>query len=116
LGANTEDFTNLGIKNYTDEVIAPRIKNALTAQANAYGAAGRLADMPGYLQPYLDPMYHPGGDLDPGGNFKTVKPNKDLTQPTAEDLAAFKNDLEHYGPTIAIKHFKAQGFDTSSVE
>jgi hypothetical protein len=116
LGANTEDFTNLGIKDYGNDVIAPRMRNALTAQANAYGAAGRLADMPGYLQPYLDQMYKPGGDLDPGGGMKTTKPNKDLTQPTAEDLAAFKNDLEHYGPNVAIKHFKAQGFDTSSVE
>jgi hypothetical protein len=116
LGANSEDFTNLGIKDYVGDVIQPRIKNALTAQANAYGAAGRLADMPGYLQPYLDPMYHPGGDLDPGGSFKTVTPNKKLTQPTADDLASFKNDLERFGPTNAIKHFKAQGFDTSSVE
>jgi hypothetical protein len=116
LGANTEDFTNLGIKDYREDVIAPRIRNALTAQANAYGAAGRLGDMPLYLKPYLDPMYQSGGDLDPGGGFKTVQPNKDLKQPTAEDMEDFKHNLEHFGPAIAKKMFKDHGIDTSSVE
>lgn len=117
LGANTEDFTNLGIKDYGENVIAPRIRNALTAQANAYGAAGRLGDIPGYLKPYLDPMYQSGGDLDPGGPVgKTVQPNKDLKQPDASDIAAFKNDLEHYGPKVALDHFKKQGFDVGSLE
>jgi hypothetical protein len=116
LGANTEDFTNLGITDYGDSVIAPRMKNALTAQANAYGAAGRLADMPNYLKPYLDPMYQPGGDLDPGGGFKPVKPNKDLKQPTQENMDDFKHNLEHFGPEIAKKMFRDNGIDTSSVE
>jgi hypothetical protein len=115
LGANTEDLTNLGITDYGESVVAPRMRNALTAQANAYGAAGRLADMPGYLKPYLDTMYQPGGDLDPGGPMKSTPPNKDLKQPDAADLKAFQNDLEHYGPKVALKHFAAQGFDISSV-
>jgi hypothetical protein len=117
LGANTEDLTNLGINDYTGSVIQPRMKNALTAQANAYGAAGRLADIPGYLKPYLDPMYQSGGDLDPGGPVgKTVQPNKDLKQPNAATLAKFQNDMEHLGPKAAIQHLKDQGFDTSGLE
>jgi hypothetical protein len=116
LGANSEDLTNLGITDYGDSVIAPRMRNALTAQANAYGAAGRLSDMPGYLKPYLDTMYQPGGDLDPGGPMKSFTPNKNLKQPDAEDLKAFQNDLEHYGPQVALKHLEAQGFDISSVK
>jgi hypothetical protein len=116
LGANTDDLTNLGISDYRDKVIAPRMQNALTAQANAYGAAGRLSDMPGYLQPYLDPMYKPGGDLDPGGPMKSFTTNKDLKQPNATTIAAFKNDMEHYGPKVALDHLKSQGFDTSSLE
>lgn len=115
LGANTEDLTNLGITDYGDSVIAPRMKNALTAQANAYGAAGRLADMPGYLQPYLDPMYKPGGDLDPGGPMKAFTPDKTLKQPNDATKAKFQNDLEHYGPTVALDHLRAQGFDPSSL-
>jgi hypothetical protein len=115
LGANSEDFTNLGIKDYRNDVIAPRMVNALTAQANAYGAAGRLADMPGYLKDYLDPMYQKGGDLDPGGPMKAFTPDKTLKQPGPEEMAVFKQDLEHFGPTIALNHLKANGYDPSGL-
>ena len=89
---------------------------ALTAQANAFGAAGRLNEMPGYLKPYLDPMYQPGGDLDPGGGFKPSTPSKDLKPLDAAAHSGFQTDLEHYGPKIALQHLKSQGYDTSSVE
>ena len=117
LGANPEGFTNFGIKDYGENVIAPKIRIALTAQANAYGAAGRLADLPGYLKPYLDPMYQSGGDLDPGGPIgKSAQPNKDLKQPTAQDLIDFQNAVEHYGPRVALDHLKKKGYDTSALE
>ena len=118
LGANPEDFTNYGIGDFRNKVIAPKIQLALTAQANAYGAAGRLNEMPGYLKPYLDQMYQPGGDLDPGGGYKPFTPSKDpnLKQPDATALAAFKDNMEHYGPKAAIAHLKEKGYDTSSLE
>ena len=116
LGANPDDFTDLGVKDYGENIIAPKMRTALTAQANAYGAAGRLSDMPHYLDQYLDEMYKPGGDLDPGGGTKQFTVNKDLKQPNATTLAAFKNDLEHRGPKAAIANLKSQGFDTSSLE
>ena len=117
LGANPDDYTNFGIGNYRDEVIAPKIKLALTAQANAYGAAGRLSDIPGYLKPYLDPMYQSGGDLDPGGPIgKSVQPNKNLKQLTEQDKLDFQNAVEHYGPRSALKHLKDNGYDTSGLE
>jgi hypothetical protein len=118
LGANPDDFTNYGIGDFRNKVIAPKIQLALTAQANAYGAAGRLNEMPGYLKPYLDQMYQPGGDLDPGGGYKPFTPSKDpnLKQPDAAALAAFKGNMEHYGPHEAIQHLKEMGYDTSSLE
>lgn len=116
LGANPDDYTNFGIGDFRNEIIAPKLKAALTAQANAYGAAGRLGDMPGYLKPYLDQMYQPGGDLDPGGGFKTVTPDKNLKQPTAQDLIDFQNAVEHYGPRAALDHLKKKGYDTSALE
>jgi hypothetical protein len=118
LGANPDDYTNYGIGDFRNKVIVPKIQFALQAQANAYGAAGRLNEMPGYLQPYLDQMYKPGGDLDPGGGYKPFTPSKDpsLKQPDAAALAAFKDNMEHYGPHEAIKHLKEQGYDTSSLE
>ena len=115
-GANTEDFTNLGITDYRGDVIQPRIKQALTAQANAYGAAGMANSMPGYLKPYLDPMYQTGGDLDIGGAPKAVTPDKNLKQPGAEELRGFQNDLERFGPKTALKHLRDQGYDTSSLD
>ena len=115
LGADTDAFTNTGVKDYLGNVIAPRMKNALTAQANAYGAAGRLADMPGYLKAYLDPMYQAGGDLDPGGPSKAFTANKDLKQPTEADLVDFRNYMERYGPEAALKRAEKNGYDTSSL-
>ena len=118
LGANPDDYTNYGIGDFRNKVIAPKIQLALGAQANAYGAAGRLNEMPGYLQPYLDDMYKPGGDLDPGGGFKPYTPSKDpnLKQPNQATLAQFKTDMEHYGPKAALQHLKDHGFDTSSLQ
>ena len=57
LGSSPEDFTNSSLTNYRDTVIAPRMRQALTAQANANGAAGQANSMPGYLRHYLDQMY-----------------------------------------------------------
>jgi hypothetical protein len=115
LGSNPDDFANLGYSDYRGDVIAPRMRQALTAQANAYGAAGRLNEMPGYLQSYLDPMYKPGGDFDPGGGFKTVTPSKDLKQPDAAALNDFRTAMEHRGPKWALQKLEDAGYDTSSL-
>jgi hypothetical protein len=118
LGANPEGFTDFGVSHYGEDQIAPKIRTALVAQANAYGAAGRLSEMPHYLDQYLDPMYQRGGDLDPGGPTKQFTPSKDpnLTQPTPADLDMFKHNLEHYGPKRALAQLKADHIDTSSLE
>ena len=118
LGSNPEGFTDFGVTNFGEDQIAPKIRTALQAQANAYGAAGQLAQMPHYLDQYLDPMYKPGGDLDPGGGTKQFTPSKDpnIKQPTAQDLDVFKHNLEHYGPKRAIAQLKADNIDTSSLE
>ena len=118
LGSNPEAFTDFSISHYGEDQIAPKIRTALQAQANAYGASGQLAQMPHYLDQYLDPMYKPGGDLDPGGGTKQFTPSKDpnLTQPTPQDMETFKHNLEHYGPKRALAQFKADHIDTSSLE
>jgi hypothetical protein len=118
LGSSPEDFTNLSFADYRDHVIAPRMQQALTAQANAYGASGQLSQMPGYLKPYLDKMYQPGGEFDPGGGFKPFTPStdKNLKQPNQATLDAFRSDMEHLGPKKALENLRAHGFDTSSLE
>jgi hypothetical protein len=118
LGSNPDAFTDYGITNYGEDQIAPKIRTALQAQANAFGAAGQLAAMPHYLDQYLDPMYKPGGDLDPGGGTKPFTPSKDpnLQQPTPQDIETFKHNLEHFGPKRALAQLKADHIDTSSLE
>ena len=116
LGSSPEDFTNLNYTDYRGRVIAPRMQQALTAQANAYGASGQLSIMPGYLKEYLDPMYKPGGEYDPGGGFKPFTPSKDLKQPNQATKDAFKSDMEHLGPKKALENLRTHGFDTSSLE
>jgi hypothetical protein len=122
LGSSPEDFTNASLTNYRDAVIAPRMRQALTAQANARGAAGlaNASDTPGYLQQYMDPMYKAGGELDIGGAPKKVTPDtgpdgKPLPQPDAAHLQDFYTALEHRGPKFALDSLKAAGFDTSSL-
>jgi hypothetical protein len=119
LGSNPEDFTNLNYSDYRGDVIAPHMRQALTAKANAYGASGQLSQMPGYLKEYLDPMYKPGGEFDPGGGFKSAAPDTDangkpLPQPDAAHLKDFKMALEYRGPEVALKALKDAGFDTSA--
>lgn len=120
LGSSPEDFTNGSLTNYRDNVIAPRMRQALTAQANANGAAGQANSMPGYLGNYLDPMYKSRGDLDIGGTPKANSPDtgpngKPLPPPDAAHLQDFWTALEHRGPEFALKHLKDAGFDTSSL-
>jgi hypothetical protein len=120
LGSSPEDFTNSSLTNYRDTVIAPRMRQALTAQANANGAAGQANSMPGYLQHYLDKMYQPGGDLDIGGSPKANPPDlgpngKPLPKPDAAHMQDFWTALEHRGPEFALKGLKDAGFDTSSL-
>ena len=118
LGSSPEDFTNLSYADYRGRVIAPRMQQALTAQANAYGASGQLSIMPGYLKPYLDKMYQSGGEYDPGGGFKPFTPSTDKTlkQPNQATLDAFRSDMEHLGPKKALENLRTHGFDTSSLE
>jgi len=118
LGANPEGFTDFSVSHYGEDQIAPKVRTALVAQANAYGAAGRLSEMPHYLDQYLDPMYQRGGDLDPGGPTKAFTLSKDpnLKQPTPADIDTFKHNLEHFGPKRALAQLKADGIDTSSLE
>jgi hypothetical protein len=120
LGSSPEDFTNSSLTNYRDTVIAPRMRQALQAQANANGAAGQANSMPGYLQHYLDQMYKSGGDLDIGGAPKANSPDtgpngKPLPQPDAAHMQDFWTALEHRGPEFALKALKDAGFDTSSL-
>ena len=120
LGSSPDDFTNGSLTNYRDSVIAPRMRQALTAQANANGAAGQANSMAGYLKHYVDPMYQSGGDLDIGGSPKATSPDlgpngKPLPQPDAAHLTDFYTALEHRGPDFALKALKSAGFDTSSL-
>jgi hypothetical protein len=120
LGSSAKDFTNSSLTNYRDTVIAPRMRQALTAQANSNGAAGQANNMPGYLNHYLDQMYQKGGDLDIGGSPKSNSPDtgpngKPLPQPDQAHLQDFFTALEHRGPDYALKHLKDAGFDTSSL-
>ena len=120
LGSSPDDFTNASLTNYRDTVIAPRMRQALTAQANANGAAGQANSMPGYLKHYLDPMYQSGGELDIGGSPKATSPDtgpngKPLPPPDAAHMQDFWMALEHRGPKFALDNLKNAGFDTSSL-
>ena len=122
LGSSPDDFTNGSLTDYRDTVIAPRMRAALQAQANARGAAGMAngADTPGYLQHYMDPMYKAGGELDIGGAPKSLTPDlgpngKPLPQPDAAHMQDFWTALEHRGPKFALDNLKNAGFDTSSL-
>jgi hypothetical protein len=120
LGSSPDDFVNSSLTSYRDSVIAPRMRQALTAQSNANGAAGQANSMPGYLQHYLDPMYKAGGDLDIGGSPKANPPDtgsdgKPLPPPDAAHMKDFWTALEHRGPEVALKGLKDAGFDTSSL-
>ena len=120
LGSSPEDFVNSSLTDYRDTVIAPRMRQALTAQANSNGAAGQANSMPGYLQHYLDKMYQSGGDLDIGGSPKANSPDlgpngKPLPPPDAAHMQDFWTALEHRGPDFALKNLKNAGFDTSAL-
>ena len=81
LGSSPEDFTNASLTNYRDSVIAPRMRQALTAQANANGAAGQANSMPGYLKHYVDPMYQSGA-------ISTSAARRRRTRPTSAPMAS----------------------------
>ena len=122
LGSNPDEFTTLGTTDYRGDVIAPRMRQALTAQANARGAAGlaSASDTPGYLQHYMDQMYKPGGELDIGGAPKAGTPDtgpdgKPLKQPDAAALRDFYTALEHRGPKFALDGLHSAGYDTSAL-
>ena len=120
LGSSPDDFVNSSLTNYRDTVIAPRMRQALTAQANANGAAGQANSMPGYLNHYVDKMYQSGGELDIGGSPKTTSPDvgpngKPLPPPDAAALRDFYTALEHRGPQYALNGLKAAGYDTSAL-
>ena len=71
--------------------------------------------MPGYLKPYLDKMYQPGGEYDPGGGFKPFTINKDLKQPSPADARSSKSYMERYGPKAALDRAEKNGYDISSL-
>jgi hypothetical protein len=99
---------------YRQNVVAPLMRQALTAQANAYGASGQTDKMPPYLRAYLDPVYAPGGELYVGsGAWKASK-----ADPTKKPLtpAIAKTQIEEYGPSKGIQVLKNGGYDTSSLE
>ena len=106
LGSSPEDFVNGSLTNYRDSVIAPRMRQALTAQANANGAAGQANSMAGYLKHYVDQMYKSGGDLDIGGSPKANSPDlgpngKPLPQPDAAHWRTSRRGWSIAGPRRA---------------
>ena len=114
LGSSPEDFTNSSLTNYRDSVIAPRMRQALTAQANANGAAGQANSMPGYLKHYLDQMYQSGGDLDIGGSPKANSPDlgpngKPLPQPDAAHMTTSRTAWSITGLHFALQTPKERG-------
>jgi len=122
LGSNPDDFKDLSYTDYRGDVIAPRMRQALTAQANAFGASGQAnaSSMPGYLQHYMDQMYKAGGELDIGGSPRATSPDtgpdgKPLKQPDAAALRDFYTALEHRGPQYALNGLKNAGYDTSAL-
>jgi hypothetical protein len=122
LGLNQDaaNLTKYGLPedNYTGDVISPIMKQALTAQANNYGASGQTDQMPGYLKPYLSDVYKQGGELYVSSGVKRSAPAaKPGAKPMgAKDMSDFQDYVEHYGPQRAIQQFKNEGFDTSSLE
>ena len=105
-------------ENYSKDVITPVMKQALTAQANNYGATGQTDSMPGYLKPYLSDVYKPGGELyvSSGAKRATGAPKPGSRPLGPKDMKDFQTYMERYGPQRALQQFGDEGFDTSSVE
>jgi hypothetical protein len=102
-GLSKYDLTE---EQYRSIVLEPQIKQALSAAASNYIAAGKGAQMPGYLRPYADQTGLPPRVGAPQANSK-LKPM------TEDDLAAVRADIERIGPRAALKHAEEQGLDTS---
>jgi hypothetical protein len=118
IGVNAGDFTKTGLSKdqYLNDVIAPHMRAALTAKANMYGASGQVNVMPGYLKPYLDPIYQEGGQLDMGTGFKPFTPDKNK-KPIPDDMnARIKRSIESIGAELTLNKLRQAGYDTSSLE
>ena len=102
---------------YRQNVVAPLMRQALTAQANAYGASGQTDRMPPYLRQYLDPVYAPSGELYVGsGAWKVAPPDQTKTPLAPNMIPKAKALIEKWGPQTAIQKLKDGGIDTSSLE
>ena len=76
--------------NYSKDVVSPIMKQALTAQANNYGASGQTDQMPGYLKPYLSDVYKQGGELYvSSGAKRQVTPKPGAKPMNAKDVSDF---------------------------
>ena len=101
LGATPDDFTN------SRHHRLPRRCHRAAHAAGAHRAGQRLRrggqanDMPGYLQPYLDLMYKPGGDLDLGG-FKAPRP----TRTSSSQRCDAQRDSERRGASWAEGRYR----------
>ena len=100
---------SLNEEQYRSIVLEPQIKQALTAAANNYVAAGKTDQMPGYLRPYADQT----AQLSPRVG---VKANPKLKQLTEQDIADAQTNIEKHGPSYVLKFLKSEGYDTSPLE
>jgi hypothetical protein len=120
LGPAAADLTKYGLSedDYRKDVIAPLMKQTLTAQANNWGASGRTDEMPGYLKPYLDPIYQQNGQLYVKSPYAKAapQPQQGMAPLTPKDQAQFKELMETYGPQKALEIFRGEKKDTSSLE
>lgn len=116
IGANLEDFNKTGMSSdeYQRDVIQPRMRAALVAQANAWAAAGKYNSMPGYLRLYADPVYGQGGELDMGGSPKAGRPaDKDRKPVTEAEMPVIRGWIETYGPRKAKELADQAHYDMS---
>jgi hypothetical protein len=120
LASGAPDFTKFALpeSDYRSSVLQPAMRAALTAQAANYGASGRTDEAPGYLKPYMDPIYQPGGDLyvkSPSPRA-TKTPEPGTTPLTPKDVQDFKEMMETFGPQKALDIFRGEKKDVSSLE
>ncbi len=106
---------NQDYETYVHNAINPFITKIKKTVANAYGASGNLTHMDPEYEPWLHPIYRPGGELYKEGSGAENIPN--LQPLTPGKLAWAKNEVTNYpaGKDDALDSLQQEGFDVSAL-
>jgi hypothetical protein len=112
---STTQNLNQDYDTYVHNAINPFITKIKKTVANAYGASGNLNHMDPEYEPWLHPIYRPGGELFKEGGGADKIP--DLQPLPAGKLSWAKNEVSNYpaGKEDALDALQQEGFDVSKL-